>query len=283
MALAPLGLLDLLLELLRRSGSDASPPWESSIAACEAGEADECARERLITDAERLYRWPEIDLTERAALARYDDTTDKAGNIRKGAIKRTAFRPVDLSRRRVIIVLHQMGVERSATSSRWPLVTAHRVVGPDATIYKLHPITTRLVAANRLDRAPYHAISIEVAGNFEANDGRGDWFAPDTFGRGRASVAQVEACRQLVADLCTEVALAGARVDGIVPHRVSGRDRNGKPNRGACPGSRVWSEVGEWCGAELGLRVPSEGFRVGGDPVPAAWHGEHWARCARFL
>lgn len=266
------------LPILRRM--IASESWGESLdrPAPSSSERHTCARERA--DADKRSKvvtepFPIVDLEDEAKSVRYRHNNK---------VKRTRYRRVDLRQRRVVIVLHQMGVERSAGSQRWRRVTAHRVIGPDGTRMRIHPLNVRLVAGNRLDRAPYHAIHIEIAGNFEGVDGSGDWWAPDIYGRGRASEAQILATRQEIRGLCAEVAVEyGARVWAMMPHRVSGRDEDGDPNRPLCPGSRVWSQCGEWAGAVLELPIPSSGFSIGGTPVPTTWHGPYLSRCELFV
>jgi hypothetical protein len=210
--------------------------------------------------------YPVRDLEAQAALATYDS----------GARKLTRYPRANLSKRRVVIVLHQTGVERAESSKRWHLVTGHRVISPTGTRMRLFPLTTRLVAANRFDRAPWHGISIEVAGNFEEFDGDGKWWRPGIYGKGRASDAQLEACCQEVRVICDEVSDLGGRVEGLAPHRVSGIGRDGRPNKPFCPGSRVWSEVGERMACELGLAVPGAGWTLGGLAVPIDWRSPRW-------
>ena len=206
-----------------------------------------------------------VCVEDRAASSRYGGPTRRT--------KRTKYPPVDLKSRDVVIVLHQTGFER--TARRWKetahRVTCHRLVDPTGRAFMVHPITTRLVAANRLDRAPWHAISVEVAGNFEREDGSGKYWKPEKFGRGRASDAQIHGARLEVARIIREVQEAGASVAMIAPHRISGQNAAGKPNRQACPGSRVWLEVGEWCADLFGLATPPEGWECGGAPIPESW------------
>lgn len=255
---APSGVLDLL------------PPDEHLVPVAER--ELECAADRTCEPNPVV-----ADMQARAATATY-----RSGSY-KGKRKRTLFPRVDLRRRRVVVVLHQTGFEAPSSSSIWPRVTCHRAILPDATVALVHPIDVRLVAANRLDRAPWHAISIEIGGNFERDDGRGNWHAGDTAGRGRASDGQLQAAFDCIGLLCSEVRSMGGVVEAVLPHRVAGRDKRGRPNRQACPGSRVWSLVGERAGAELGLAVPDERFVIGGSAIPASWHGPHWQQCRRFL
>ncbi len=260
--------MQLLAMLLGAIDAPDDTPDDNPAPACEPGEAEACEAERS-----GALHAVFADLEQRAATARYDN----------GAIKRTRYPRVDLRRRRVVIVCHQTGVERSSASDRWHLVTAHRVVKPDGTVCRLHPLDVRLVAANRLDRAPWHAISIEVGGNFEGIDGSGRWASPQTMGRGRASDLQIVAARAAVVEIVKSVASMGASVEAVLAHRVSGRNRNGVPNRQICCGSRIYSEVVEWSGAELGLAVAGPTFKAGGLTIPEQWHGRFWPRCGRRI
>lgn len=252
--------------------TDTCDEWDDCDDEAESG------AEPPIRDAAPVYAPPVVvDMTERARDVAYE-----RGRSIKGKAKRTLYPRADLSRREVVIVLHQTGVERAETSSRWHHVTAHYVVTPGGRVLRLHPIDVRLVAANRLDRAPYHAISIEFAGNFEGVDGSGRWFAGDRMGRGRASEAQVAAGRWLCRRICRDVAAKGSSVAAIAPHRISGRDSAGRPNRQLCPGSRVWSEVAERVCAADGVPVPAPGVTVGGAPIPDEWHGDRWHDIVRL-
>lgn len=239
-------------------------------------DADDVAEVAIDEGVPRIELVPDaapvcVDMTSKAA-----PTTYTRGSYR-GKVKRTLFPRVDLTRREVVVCLHQTGVERRDDSPRWHLVTAHYVITPSGRVCHLHPIDTRLVAANRLDRAPYHAISIELSGNFEGVDGSGDWWSPSTMGRGRATEAQLYAGRWLVRRIARDVAAKRATVAAIVPHRIAGRDSAGKPNRPLCPGSRVWGEVAERVSVSDGIPVPRPGVAVGGSPVPESWRSMAWA------
>lgn len=272
----PLELLQLLVDTMR--ATDNSPDADGDQHEDAACEAELCEQDRRIDPSPDLRL---LDLQIQAAAARYSKMVD--GRRVYGAIKRTAFPRADLSRRRVVIVLHQVGVE---VSSSWPSawkVTAHGLVRPDGVVAKLHPLDVRLTCSNRVDRSPWHAIGIEFAGNFEGLDGSGNWALPDRNGRGRASDAQIVAGRLFVEYCCEQVRLMGGKVVGILPHRTTGRDSRGRPNRQICPGSRVWSEVGEWAGAMLGLSIPGPAWALGGLTIPQDWHGRYFDRCHSFL
>ncbi len=257
---------------LIRALQDGSPEWGEFFEAVDRDEQAQAMADRAHADdledpntpSEPPVTYPVVDMEDKAAKTRYRHNNK---------IKRTRWRPVDLSKRRVAIGLHQMGVERKDSSNRWHYTTCHRLITPAGRRLRVHPLPTRLVCTNAFDRAPWHCIGIEIAGNFERNDGDGRWYKPDKFGRGRMGAAQIEACRQEVRSICREVRDLGGYVEAIVPHRIAGRDKRGKPNRYGCPGSRAWSQVGEWAGANLHLSVPGDGFSLGGVPIDERWHG----------
>lgn len=268
--MTPIGLLQLLVGHLRGT-VDASIDDDDAVV---ADELDENA-----TAADRLNFSPtpvpvvELDETARAARAVY------RGGALKGRRKRDAFPRVDLRRRRIVVMYHQTGFEVPSTSSVWTKVTAHGTVRPDAALLHLHPADVRLVAGNRVDRAPFHGVHCEIGGNFEANDGEGDWWSPETQGRGRASDLQIAAARWWGLSRVELLRSLGCDVVAILPHRVTGRDRHGRPNRGACCGSRLHAEVVEYVAAETGVPIAAPGFALGGKPVPEGWHGDHYRRC----
>lgn len=270
----PMALTQFLVAQLMAARGDAAPDWDDDDT--EGADVDEQARaegDRAVVVPTPGKIYPVQDLMTKAATARYAD----------GRVKRTAYPRVDLSKRRVLIWLHQVGAERADSNARWHLTTAHSAIKPSGTRCRLHPVNVRLVCQNRGDRSPWAGVGIEIGGNFEGVDGTGNWYRPDKFGRGRMSDAQVDATRQEVVAVIQAVADLGGVVEGIAPHIIAGRDKAGRPNRQLCPGSRAWSQVGEWAGAELGLKIPGPKFHLGGMPIPPSWYGPHRARCTRFL
>lgn len=241
-------------------------------------EADRRLGDELGADVAGGQQLVIVDMQDKAAKAFY-----RKGPL-AGRPKRIAMGTADLARRRVVITLHQTGEE---TDEQWPSyhrITSHFVISPMARVLRLHPLQTVLMQTNRFNRAPWHQIGIEVSGCFEALDGSGRWPPSALRGHGRASDRQIEATVQLVTRLVhVEVPELGGVVEAIVPHIVAGRDETGKPNRQACPSSRVWSEAGERAAAELGIAVPGPAFSLGGVPIPEEWHGPYWSRCIRRL
>jgi hypothetical protein len=258
-----------------------SDAWADAVADEAPPSLEECEAERVALDA-CLPSFGVHDLTRLGAGAHYP----KGKSRHSGKNKRT-YRPrVDLKTRRIVAMVHQTGFERSEarTEQTAHRITAHTVVSPAGERYRVHPLTTSLVAGNRIDRKPWHGLHIEVCGNFERIDGTGTWWAPDRMGRGRASDAQVAAVRAEIRDWDDQLRRQfGVELYGAAPHVITGQDRRGHPNRQACCGSRLHSECVEWAGAEMGLRVPGPGFALGGAPVDPSWHGEYWPGCSNFL
>ncbi len=260
----PFGIIRALLDAIDDWAPDPSEPGE--IVAAEVEQAGADALEDPTQPGAPPHAYPVVDLEARASSARY----------RTGKLKRTYCPKPDLSKRRISIALHQAGVVRS--EARWLKsaggVTCHRAIGPTGNRYRVHPLDVALVATNRFNRSPWHTIAIEVLNNLKGTP-NGRHYKPEIFGAGTLGPAQAEACRQEVAAIVAEVEALGFHVVGIVPHRIAGIGSNGKPNRPICPGFEIWSQVGEWAGAVLGLPIPREGWTVGGLPIPKEWHGPY--------
>lgn len=251
------------------------PPEPGEVEACRADRcaADDLEHPDMPGEAPAVY--PVVDLEDAASAVKY----------RNGKVKRTRYPVVNLARRKVVIALHQAGVERS--EGRWEKsahrVTCHRAIGPAGNRYRVHPLNRRLVATNRADRDPWHAICIEVLANLKGTP-NGRHYKPETFGEGYLGEAQAVALQQEIEGIIDEVAEDyDAEVVGVLPHRLTGRNSNGRPNRQICCGFEIWRAGGEWAGAELGLRVPSDTFVLGGLPIEPKWHGPLRSKCVRFL
>lgn len=283
--------------LLNMLGDSLSPMLSFTDASPPEGERDDSTGELCGQDPRGRVRACEVDRVQALASLPPTLTTlqleqlhDKAARAvyrrgpLKGRPKRTAMGVADLSARRVFVTLHQTGEETDEAYPSYPNTTSHCVITPRGRALWLHPLDTVLMQTNRLNRSPYHQIGIEVAGCFEALDGSGRWPPSILRGRGRASERQILATRLLIQTLVEKlVPESGGRVEAIVPHVVAGRDEHGRPNRHACPGSRLWSEVGEWSGANLGIAVPGTTYAIGGAPVPDTWHGSWWPACTLRL
>lgn len=215
---------------------------------------------------DRAHGWaPEIiDLRAEAATAKYRGS---------GRTKLGRFPPRKPGQVTALAV-HQTGVERPITSKRYHLISAHYVIRADGALLILFDRDVRLYSSNALDRAPVHAVNVEIAGNFEGVDGSGRWYKPEKFGRGRATPEQLRTLRWLIDDLIQ----CERNFARVLPHRISGRTkRRGKwvPNRPICPGSRVW-KCAESHALSRGLSVPEDGETFGGLPVPPEWRSAAW-------
>lgn len=256
------------------------PPPDSYAGQILANDAADAKRDRegsaiaRIKPGETPTPFPVVSVEKRAKAAKYPN----------GKIKRTRYRRVNLAKRKVVIGLHQAGVERG--EARWGKsvhrVTCHRAIGPTGTRYRVHPLDTRIVCTNRFDRKPWHCIGIEQLGNMEGNEGQGNWYKPDTFGYGTFSLAEEESLLQECAAICTEVEAMGAKVYGIVWHRISGKNKKKKPNRPLCPGSAIVQRVGMRVAIELGLKIPGPDQSFGGTVTPTWWYGGRLAEARRL-
>lgn len=276
-----MNILDIPQHLLDYVRQVTSHDWQADAEPLTEEEIAECTLERAACEARPTYRnlsevfYPVVDFREKAAEATYSN----------GRNKLTRYRRNDLSKLRVILALHQTGFERSERrlmQSAWR-ITASRVIGPTGQRYRNFPLDVRLISTNRLDRAPWACIPLEFVGNFERIDGTGTWWAPDRFGRGRATEDQIMGGRAEILAIDRALDAIGVDLWGIAPHIVAGRDKRGNPNRHACCASRLWSEVGEWAGAMLGLRIPGPGWSCGGLPIPPEWYGPYHDQCTRFF
>ena len=78
-----------------------------------------------------------------------------------------------------------------------------------------------------------------------------------------------------MAQICADEAEAGGKIEAVFPHRISGRNKHGKPNRQGCPGSRVYSHAEGWALVH-GLRAAAADERYGGTVVPEEWRSQAW-------
>jgi hypothetical protein len=247
--------------------ADASDDWGDS------------AEDLRPTEFERRYKV--VDLRDDAASVRYRPSKRRKALGLRGRVKRTRYAPVDLRTRRVVLVVHQTGfiagrsIERLAKK-----ITAHEVWNPDGTVYVVHPDNTRLVAANRLDRSPYHAINFETVGNFSGIEGQEQFFRPERLGRSFVTSELAEMMEARLVDRIRGLREIGIDPYMLAPHRIAGRNEHGEPNRQICCGSGIWS-VAERVAAQTGVPVPGDDFELGGLPIPASWRTEAYAECRR--
>jgi N-acetylmuramoyl-L-alanine amidase len=161
------------------------------------------------------------------------------------------------------LVLHQMAccLRRRDPLRSYLRTKAHFAILPEGQILQLHPVSALLWASHGFNSK---SVAVEFAGNF-ANV-KGKWWKGETFGRDRATPAQLEAGRCLVRHL---VRTMGLRV--VLAHRQSSNMRENDP------GPDVWYHVGQWAVDNLGLSDGGVGFKIGnGKPILDAWRT--WGR-----
>ena len=153
------------------------------------------------------------------------------------------------------VVLHQMSFSRGNDLLRYKKVTSHFVIAPNGAVGQLHPVNARLSSSHGFNG---RSVAIEFAGNLQSAKKR--WWRPDEFGRDYLSPAQVESGRRLLRHLHT----LGVRY--VFAHRQSFADRQNDP------GPEIWSKVGEWAIAELGMSDGGPGYFIDtGYPIPNEW------------
>lgn len=224
----------------------------------------------------------EAENAEREKQKRYPlrihDVEDKARAVRfRRSGKRKRRGKVDLRARRIVIVLHQSGFVRSHARMLESAhrINCHRAVDGTGARFRVHPLDAMLWAADAFNYKPFHAINIEVIGNFGGNGPDGPHWRPDKFGKSILEPAQRTAVRAEIRTIVSEVEDAGVHVSMIAPHRVSGNDRKGRPNRPLCCGREIWEQCGEWAADALMLPTPRPGESFGGSPIPDAWRGQY--------
>lgn len=254
-AYSPMGLLDMLISALRNSdaSTDELEADDSPLSLDPDGDAAPATPATLL----RVVDW-----RHKAAKAVYRET---------GKNKRDMFPRANLRLRTVYVALHQMGVEVPPGWSGYWKTTAHYVMRKDGVAVWNHDHNVQLLSTNRINRAPYHAIAIEFAGNLERQELHEDWWQPEANGRGYLTLEQERGGVELIRKIHAELLRQDILLAGIVPHCVYGRDKRGKPNRQGCPGSAIWSRVGEVAAAELELPVPGPQYRMGGVSIPDGW------------
>jgi hypothetical protein len=165
-------------------------------------------------------------------------------------------------------------------------INAHVCFDTNGAILLLHSFVYYLWTANGFNA---ECLSFEIMGNFEGEQGTGNWYRPEKFGKGRPAAIQLKRCRQLTYWLLNPgdgpedipaplqawrdaVAELGYNpLKYVNAHRQSGT-KNGKPNRPLDPGSEVWTNVGVWTQEQYGLSDGGVGFHLPGAaaiPLPA--------------
>ena len=170
------------------------------------------------------------------------------------------------------IVLHQTACTLGEKPERWHSIPIHFGVTKSGKILYLNDMTLNLPHANGFNG---RSVGIEIDGAFAGIEGDLSTFWRPAGSKAQPDVAteqQLGAARVAVRFIVDEVARHGGRIQYILAHRQSSKDRISDP------GSRIWQEVGLWAQRELGLSDGGEGFQQGGYPIPEAWDPTRLAR-----
>lgn len=166
--------------------------------------------------------------------------------------------------------LHQTACHLGSSSkiSRCDRIGAHFVVYQDGRIFWLHDLDRKVIHGHGWNR---QTIGIEIDGLFAGIEGDPStvWNDPSTPREEKAMTptqAQIDAVKQLIRWGTAEVARHGGRIQKLVAHRQSSKNRRNDP------GSKVWKEIAIPMSAELGFDHGGIGFTIGnGRPIPEAW------------
>ena len=165
------------------------------------------------------------------------------------------------------IVLHQTAVVLGERASRYDTLQAHHAVTRRGRRIHVYDLDVRVSHAQRFNA---RSVGIEVDGRYPGVEGKLStlWDHPATPHREQPtelSEAAVEATKQDIRDICTEVEANGGKIRYLVTHRQASRSRR------ADPGGEIWRRIGLPMIAELGLSDGGPGFEVGGLPIPVEW------------
>lgn len=162
------------------------------------------------------------------------------------------------------LVLHQTAFSRGDAADKYDNIPVHFVITPDGKTVQLHPLTAYLWSSNGLNA---RSVAVEFVGNFR--DIRGNFYKPEQFGCHSLTQAQVNAGRELIKYLRTQI----PKFQHVLAHRQSSDQRDNDP------GPEVWYHVGQWAVNNLGLKDGGPNFSVGtGKPIPQEWRD--WGQLA---
>jgi hypothetical protein len=151
---------------------------------------------------------------------------------------------------------------------RWNTVGAHIGVMRSGRVVWMHDFDTEVAHGNGWNTA---TVGIEIDGLYAGIHGDNStvWDDPSTPRRETGmeiTIDSVEATKQAIRWICSEVAKNGGQVKALVAHRQSSASRRNDP------GSALWKNVALPMMLELGLNDGGVGFKLGkGNAIPEAW------------
>ena len=166
------------------------------------------------------------------------------------------------------ICLHQTACLLGERPARWETVGAHVGVMRSGRVVWIHDFDRTIWHGNGWNAG---TVGIEIDGLYEGIEGdpRTVWDDPTTpiHERGMTPTpAAVEATKQAIRWICSEVAKRGGAVKALVAHRQSSATRRSDP------GEALWRAVALPMHDELELSDGGIGFRLGdGRAIPESW------------
>jgi N-acetyl-anhydromuramyl-L-alanine amidase AmpD len=160
------------------------------------------------------------------------------------------------------ICLHQTAVVLGERPARWDTLGAHIGITRAGKVIWLHDFTRVVWHGNGFNT---RTVGIEIDGLYAGIEGDAS-----TVWGGKTPNAltaeSIEAARQTIRWICSEVERNGGKVNALVAHRQSSAQRRSDP------GSAIWQQVALPVMAELELGDGGVGFKIGdGRAIPEAW------------
>ena len=161
------------------------------------------------------------------------------------------------------IVLHQTACHLGERPGRWHSVPAHIGVTRKGKVILINRLQTVCWHANYFNR---FSVGIEIDGNFRGIESKPGTLWKGGGRRSRLSAEHVEASRRAVDWICQEVANGGGRVETILAHRQTSK------NRRADPGQAIWKTCGLWAQVPpQNLNNDPDYVKGSGLPIPKEW------------
>lgn len=238
--------LDALAHLLHDHGKQAEVDADTVTAA-------ELAYVYALRDALRIPLAPPVPAD------RFFDVRSEAA--RRYVIRRRTWQEV------TGICLHQTACNLGERPQRWATVGAHLGITREGKVVWMHDLDYAIVHGNGFNT---HTVGIEMDGMYAGIEGNLEtfWRPPGQPDRQPQSPTAelVEAAKQTVKWICSEVERHGGKVTSLVAHRQASNERQ------ADPGSALWKAVALPLHRELALSDGGPGFKIDtGFPIPEAW------------
>jgi len=217
-----------------------------------------------------------VDLTKKS------NVKDKKGRRRRKGKRKWAALVRKCWHQTAFIWKPYMELKAKKKYSSHHKINAHVCFDTDGMILLIHNLMYYLWTANSFNP---DCLSFEIMGNFEGELGTGDWYKPDTFGRGRPTNIQLRRCRQFTKwlldpeqgppdDKLPKPLLEwreAIRELGSNPLKWVNAHRQSTDDRQIDCGSECWYHLVRWTVSEFDvMRVGPE--RGKGMTIPTDWY-----------